>query len=318
MLQQSISANGLPSSWVSILNNLGVDQATQSQIVQLLVNADPAQAESVLQNVFRIGPLAPPALSSQTNLQQFAAVLPESRSVTVGTAATAFATIINAGSSTARSCVIAPNGLLPLDFSYQTTDPATNFVTGTPNTPVDIPAGASQSFVISVTPNTTLIPVNADFGFFCANANSASRIVGLDTLLISASATPVPDIVSLAATADPGIVDIPGATGTGAFAVATVNVGTGAPITATADTGTTTLPVMLTICQTDPATSICLSPPSTSASTTINPGSTPTFAIFVTGQDNVPFDPAGSRIFVRFKDAGGLVRGATSVAVRTQ
>ena len=52
--------------------------------------------------------------------------------------------------------------------------------------------------------------------------------------------------------------------------------------------------------------------------TTINANATPTFGIFVQGNGNVPFDPALNRIFVRFKDGGGVTRGSTSVAVRTQ
>ena len=40
--------------------------------------------------------------------------------------------------------------------------------------------------------------------------------------------------------------------------------------------------------------------------------------MFVQGQGTVPFDPANNRVFVRFKDGDGIIRGATSVAVRTQ
>jgi hypothetical protein len=52
--------------------------------------------------------------------------------------------------------------------------------------------------------------------------------------------------------------------------------------------------------------------------TTINANATPTFGIFIQGNGNVTFDPAANRIFVRFKDSGGVTRGSTSVAVRTQ
>jgi hypothetical protein len=58
--------------------------------------------------------------------------------------------------------------------------------------------------------------------------------------------------------------------------------------------------------------------PDNSVTTQINPRATPTFAVFVTGQGPVPFDPAVNRILVRFVDGGGVVRGATSVGARTE
>jgi hypothetical protein len=120
-----------------------------------------------------------------------------------------------------------------------------------------------------------------------------------------------------AASGDPGILDIPSASGAGVFAVATVNVGASATITATADTGMATSPVVLNICQTNPTTGVCLAQAAVSVSTTINAGDTPTHGIFVTGSGKVPFDPAKNRVCVRFEDSDGGTRGATSVVVRT-
>ena len=51
---------------------------------------------------------------------------------------------------------------------------------------------------------------------------------------------------------------------------------------------------------------------------TINTNDTPTFGIFIAGQGLVAFNPATNRVFVRFKDQNGVIRGSTSVAVRTQ
>ena len=73
-------------------------------------------------------------------------VLPSSRSVQVGTPATAFATMINAGQSTATSCSVAPTTNIPATFLYQTTDPATNQIIGTPNTAINVGGGASAEF----------------------------------------------------------------------------------------------------------------------------------------------------------------------------
>jgi subtilase family serine protease len=247
-----------------------------------------------------------------------AAVLPASRSALVNSTVTAFATIINSGGSAASSCGIAPSGGLPFNFLYQTTNSASNAVTGSPNTPVGIAPGASQSYVMALTPTTVFNPTNLAFSFACANTSAAPIEIGLNTLLLSASTTPVPDIVALAASSDPGIVDIPGASGIGVFAVATVNLGAASAITATANTGSAVLPVTLTLCQTNPQTGVCLATAAASASATINANATPTFGIFVTGSGSVSFSPAVNRVFVQFADPTGAVRGETSVAVRTQ
>jgi hypothetical protein len=251
--------------------------------------------------------------------QLLTAVLPASRSVQVNGTATAFATIINTGTNTATGCSIAPASGLPLTFAYRTTNPATNAVTGTLNTPVDIPAGASQSFVIGLTPGAAIAPIDLGFNFSCTNTTPAPIVVGLNTLLFSASTTPTPDIIALAATIqNDGIVHVSGSPATGVFAIATSNLGAGDSITVSADTGGATLPVTITMCQTNPQTGQCLQTRAPTVTATIASNTTPTFGIFVDASGAVPFDPANSRIFVKFKDSGNAVRGETSVAVTSQ
>jgi hypothetical protein len=247
------------------------------------------------------------------------AVLPASRSVQVGVPATAFATVINTSNSTVTGCGVSPVTSVPGTFTFQATDPSTNQTIGTPNTPVDVSGGAAQSYVLALTPASPIVPTDVQLSFDCANSSPAPINVGLNTLLLSASSTAVPDIVALAATVtNDGIVNILGTNGTGAFSVATVNVGASGTIVASADMGSATLPVYISLCQTDPATGQCISAVGPAVATTINANTTPTFGIFVQGNGNVPFNPAANRIFVRFRDGGNVTRGSTSVAVRTQ
>jgi probable HAF family extracellular repeat protein len=247
-----------------------------------------------------------------------AAVLPGSRSVQVGATATAFATIVNSGPGSAVYCTISAPTTVPVAFAFQTTDPRTNALTGTPNTPVDIQAGGSQSFVLALTPNAPIAPIDIPLMFDCANAGPATFLFGINTLNFSASTSLVADIITVAISGDPGYVDIPGATGAGVFAVATFNLGSSAPITASADTGASHLSATPLICQTVPQSGICMAPPTASVSTTINANETPTFGIFVQGSGTVPDLPAVNRVFVRFTDGSGILRGQTSVAVRTK
>jgi hypothetical protein len=244
-----------------------------------------------------------------------AAVLPSSRSVLVNAPATFFATMINPSPRTATDCRIALASDIPATLTFQITDPQTNQPVGAPNVPASIPAQGTQTFVLALIPSAAIPPVDVRFNFSCNGTSVAPVVTGVNTLLFSASTTPVPDIVVLAA-ANGGVVDVPGLTGTGAFAVATVNLGSAAAITVSADTGGVPLPLELSICETD-AVSQCLAPTTPTVTRTFNPLDTPTFAIFVRGFSFVPFEPGVNRVFVRFRDAGGAVRGSTSVAVRT-
>ena len=103
------------------------------------------------------------------------------------------------------------------------------------------------------------------------------------------------------------------------MSVATVNVGSFDTITVRADTGDVDLPMVVSLCETDPVTALCLNPavPASSAVLGIDTNTTSTFSLFVTALDDIAFDPANHRIFITFEDAGGELRGSTSVAVRT-
>lgn len=248
-----------------------------------------------------------------------ASVLPTSRSVQVGNTARAFATIVNAGNGTATDCGITPLTSVTADFSYQTTDPISNQLTGTPNTPVNIGAGDLQTFSFSFTPTAPFSPTEIQLSFDCSNSAIAPIVTGLSTFLLSASSTPVPDIVALTTTptAD-GIMNLPGPATSSSFAVATVNLGSDDTITVTANTGSASLPLDILLCETVTGTAICVAPPTASVATLITSGGAPiTFAVIVTAQGDVPLDPAANRISVTFTDSAGVVRGGTSVAVTT-
>ena len=246
-----------------------------------------------------------------------ASSLPSSRSVQVGNSASAFATIINSSDNTAIDCGIAPLTEVSAEFVYQATD-ASNAPVGMPNTPVNIAVGESQNFTFAFTPTAPISPTDVQLSYDCSNSEPALITSGLNTLLLSASNDPVPDIVALSATpTGDGIVNLLGVNGSNAFSVATVNIGSGDMITASA-VPSTDLPISLSICETNPDTAACVIGPASSVASMVNPDDTPTYSIFVIGEGIVRSDLANNRIIVEFKDASDVVRGSTSVAVRTQ
>ncbi len=255
---------------------------------------------------------------ASTSIALAAAVLPGSRSVQAGLSATVFGTIINAGPGTATNCYVAPTSFPYASFSFQTTDSATNLLTGVLNGAADIPAGKSQSFVLAFTPTTTFTPQDVALTFACSNANGAPSYSGVNTVLLSSSATQPLDVIGLVATAtNDGILHL-SAGGSGAFALAAVNVGSAGTVIAVVDTGQTTLPLNLSICQTDPTTGICFQTAGQTTSASFSVDETATYSVFASATGVIPLQAAANRVYVRFMDSAGVVRGSTSVAVTTQ
>jgi sugar lactone lactonase YvrE len=249
-----------------------------------------------------------------------AAVLPDSRSVQIGSTATIFASMINSGTGALDNCRIALAASAPagLTLGYQTTDPTTNSLTGTPNTPVAIPGNDGlQTFLIAFQGTAAFNAPSMPLEFACDGVAPATNIPGVDTVDLAMSDTPVADIIVLAATlSNDGVVDVPDR-GVAAFAVATSNLGATATIIVTVDTGTADLPLFATICQSDPSNGACLGTANNSVTLSDAGGATPTFSIFLQSNGPIPFAPASSRVFVRFKDGDGNLHGSTSVAIKT-
>jgi len=160
---------------------------------------------------------------------------------------------------------------------------------------------------------------DVELAFDCRDSQAQSTVFpGMNAFLVSAAGQLVPDVVARAVTINnDGIVNIGSVGGTGVFSVATVNAGASGCITVSADTGQANVPVTLNLCQTEPATGMCLSEPAPSITRVIAADATPAFGVFVTAEGAVPFDPTANRVFVRFRHVSGAIRGATSVAVRT-
>ena len=246
-----------------------------------------------------------------------ASVLPGGRSVETGTAATVFASLLNTGSTALSGCGVtlpstAPSGL---SLSFQTTDPSTNDVTGTPNQTVDIAAGGAQTFVLTFQSSADVSAPGLAPVFACTDTTAAPVTTGVDTVDLTFSSTPIADVIALAATAtDDGTVHI--ANGNGAFAVATINDGAAADLTAEVDFGSATPPAAAELCQTD-ASGACQGTAAASVPVSIAAGGTPTFSVFVGASSSIAFDPSTTRVFVRFVDSSGVSHGSTSVALTT-
>ncbi len=257
-----------------------------------------------------------------------AATLPGARSGFVGGGdITVFMTVLSRQSTPAQACrITAPNDP-PFTLNYRQINAASEVI-GDANPLFDLANGGAINFVIALTPTRTTDQSGYVFlpRIQCENAD-LSPIEGVNSVLVSIGAAPVPDILSIGATpsAD-GVVRIPETGNRISFmSAAAVNIGAGdgsagageATVTASVDTGAASLPLTLEVCET-PSTGGCITPRGVDNVTTVFESNVVKFfAVFVraNGESTVPFDPANARVFLRFADANGTIRSATSAAV---
>ncbi len=268
-------------------------------------------------------PVSLTVLPSSTNPEIVSAVLPGARSVAINQPATAFATVINASSQTLSGCQIRMPGntqaSIPADFQFRASDANNNFI-APPNQPMTVPAGGRQDFVFGITPRGAMNSNDLGMVFICDGTLPAQSIPGLNTFILSAASSPSPDMVAIGVTlSNDGIVSLPGPSGLNLFVASVINIGAPDSITATVDDGGRGLPLAVTLCQTNPSTGACINPTTPGGQVVFSSATNgiATFTITVQGNGNIPFDPANNRLFMRFKTADGVTRGATNVAVRT-
>ncbi|MEM7218451.1 MAG: M23 family metallopeptidase [Pseudomonadota bacterium] len=266
-------------------------------------------ADRVAERAFYVGVSAPAPVRLD------ASIIPASRTVQVGEPATFFATLNNASDQDLEGCRVGLQSPLDVDFRFREVRPGNLRPRGTANAPVDIAAGESQTFLVTLTPNAVADALEIGFGFRCADGPRARKRRGENTLQLTVTDQPAPDIMAVAATVDgDGVVRLGSAAGESSFAMAAINPGSAVDDVIVTPRLTAGVAV-LTLCETD-AQAICLAEPS--ASLTLSLDGTPrTFSVFVAGSGTpLSLDESDQRVVVEFVQ-GGRLRAVTGVAVTT-
>lgn len=256
-------------------------------------------------------------LTSFSGPSLVSSVLPYARAVGVGKSATAFANIINIGTLPGKDCKLALPAEIPAEFNYQTTNVATNQIIGTPNTPIDIPAGGTQGFVFAIKPTQSFPAEEIALDYICANGPPAPIYDGVNTFILSAAVSPPPDMLAVGGTlSGDGVVRLGNKNGVSAFAASALNIGSSGVISVSVDDGGLDLPLKLAVCETN-ASGQFIQCSTDQVSRSVNANGVVFHTVTVQAQGvDVPFLPQENRLFLRYRYNGTTV-GATTVAVTT-
>lgn len=261
-----------------------------------------------------------------------ASVVPVARTVQVGNGPngqprfiTAGVSVTNAGSANAVGCTISkPSDGLPYTLIYARRLPPNFDTLGPTNEAFDLAPGDANAkhFLIVVTPSAVM-SANIPIVYDCANTDPAPVTIGVNTLQLTATASPTPDmIVGVGTPNDGGILTVPNGGGR-VIAMAAINNGQPGTLTARLSTtpfggSTVNLPLTLGLCETNPSTGQCLNPASTlPISFTALSNVANTFTAFITHNGApIPLNPGVNRVYLQVL-SGSTPMGAASIAVQT-
>lgn len=289
-----------------------------------------------MRNTLGLAVFAAAALTSQASAQLFAAIAPEARSVTYENQVTFFVSGLNNTAAPLTNCrafVEGRDGDGLRNISYQSVN-ALNETNQFANTPVDIPPGGVQGFVIAFsydrpeTPdplgyrNNTAVPV--------VECNEARSVYPFNLVAsVSTSSLASADIIAIGQTpTGDGVVRIGSAGGTEVFATAAVNIGQDSRVLVLPSSDDSIgLPALATICETG-TDGACLAPPTNSIEIDFDRNIVRTFSAFLQSDENssIAFAPDLTRVRIEFRrmlpDPNqpdgfliGPVSGATSAAL---
>lgn len=248
-----------------------------------------------------------------------AATLPQVRSTVNGGSVSAFATIINPGATALTNCRPAVNVIEffgKVTLTYQTTN-AQNQLTGTPDTPVSIPANGQQSFVFTLTED----PQNGFSGqpdlFFTCDGLRAPVYPAVGDFRINLDQTAGPDVIPVAVTpSQDGVIRIATHNGSQAMATAAVNIGPSRLMTVkpVIVAGGSAVPVNLSVYETD-VNGQPLGQPAASVTVQLATNTPRYFGVIATATGTIPLQADAVRVVLQFTDSIGTLRGQTSVAI---
>lgn len=270
----------------------------------------------------RIGILLLFFLSSAPSFAQLrSSVLPSVRSVGIDETATVFASVVNASSELLESCQVALSTFTSpsITLEFFRTDAASNAVVGPANESFSLAPRASQSLLLAVGSNSEINAEEVQFDFTCSGGVSAPSVSGVNTLVVSFNGeSSSPDIVPIVQTlSGTGVAQTNGQSGQAAISSAAINIGSASTITVSADIFGTTGNAFVEICETNPATGVCLEPRAAAVTVFFGESQTRTFAIFARSDVFESFAPGSKRIVLSFHDSNGALRGRSSVAFQT-